>query len=183
MAPKSRTISSPASIRRLLGRWWGLAPLGPAVDDGVEGGRRGPAPAHLEVQLEGELLLGRALGQPVADPGQGLVALLRHHRRRRLLHDLLLAASRQPDPDGRVDPGLAQLEGRLVAVTAVGDEEQVVGSDQEQGGRAGEAGQIADVDHAGDEQGVAARLAQPRPQAGYAPGHVHRSVHESNSVT
>ena len=54
MAPKSRTISSPASIRRLLGRWWGLAPLGPAATMVSKEGDEAPPRRMVEVVAESQ---------------------------------------------------------------------------------------------------------------------------------
>ena len=65
-------------------------------------------------------------------------------------------------------PACAELERRLVAVAAVGDEDQVVGPDEQQGGRPGEPGEVPDVDHPGDEQGVALGLGEGLTQAGDA---------------
>ena len=67
-----------------------------------------------------------------------------------------------------VDPGRRELARRLVAVAAVGHEHQVVGPDQQQGGRPGEPGEVADVGEVGDEQGVAAGRVEARPAAGVA---------------
>jgi hypothetical protein len=73
-----------------------------------------------------------------------------------------------------LDPGLhaggGQLVGRLVLVPAVGDEEHLVGPDEEEAGRPGEPRQVPDVDEAGDEEGVDAGLGEEPAEAVDAPG-------------
>ena len=69
-ARRSRcTTSSPAlDATRSPGRAWGLAPLGPDADDRLEAVPSAPQPAHLGVELERELVLGRTRRAAAAAP-------------------------------------------------------------------------------------------------------------------
>jgi hypothetical protein len=78
------------------------------------------------------------------------------------------------DLDVDVDPGVAQLLGRLLLVPTVAHEERFVGPDQQERRRPGEAGEVADVDQTGHQQGVTARLVQLAPQPFEPRGEVHR---------
>ena len=94
-----------------------------------------------------------AAGGPVTrgrlQPEAGDAGLLRRAAR------ACCAGHRRGDLEG-LDAGGGQLLAGLLAVATVGHEEQAVGQHEQHRGRAGEAGQVADVDEAGDEEGVAA---------------------------
>ena len=92
--------------------------------------------------------------------------------------------------DVGVDAGRGQLLDGLVAVAAVGDEEQAVVGEQDDGGRAGEAGEVADVDQVGDEQGVDAGSigpgaveAAPQPLDPGRDVHLGKVSHPNNLAT
>ena len=98
-------------------------------------------------------LVGPADGvrfEPEAQPGGGDA------------EDLVLGGHREADADVGLDAGRRELLGSLVAVAAVGDQQELVGQDQQHARRAGEAGEIADVDELRDEQRVARVLARRR---------------------
>jgi hypothetical protein len=67
----------------------------------------------------------------------------------------------------------ARLIGGLVAVATVGDEDELVGQDEESRRRTGEAGEVPDVGEPGDEQGVAPGIGELLAQPPGAPGDVH----------
>ena len=61
----------------------------------------------------------------------------------------------------------------MIPVAAVGDQKCLIGQDQEQPCRSGEAGQVLNVGQFGDEEAVAAELAKTGHQPRQAAGDVH----------
>ncbi len=212
-------------MRRSLRAVVGLGPVGTGGHDRLErGAGRAQAP-HLEVEVEGDLPLGGALGQAGPDLGQGVVGDaggLGHagHLARVLgpaqvldqalggdelgvgeplggeaallgpgdvvglqaqpgdagrgrLQVVLLGPAGEADVEVEVDARRRQLLDGLVAVAAVGDEEQPVVGEQDDGRRAGEPGEVADVDQVGEEQGVASGAGEEAPQPVDPGGDVH----------
>ena len=62
---------------RAPGRWWGMAPLGPEATIVSKLVPSAPEPADLGVELEAELLLGRAVHQPGHDAARAASAMSR----------------------------------------------------------------------------------------------------------
>jgi hypothetical protein len=99
--------------------------------------------------------------------------------------DAPLLRGRAPDSDLGGHTGTGELLVRLLAVAAVGHEEEGVGEHQQQPGRSGETGEIPDVHHAGDEHGVASRGLEPLTEVGHPGGDVHgreRSRRHANNL-
>ena len=114
-----------------------------AVDEtfrGYELGIREPLPC------ESPLLRPRDAVRLDREPSHG--RCLRRER-------IALGGERETDRDLGIDPCVTELLPRLFAVTTVGDEEHVVGQDEQHRRRAGEAGHPADVDEAGHEERIA----------------------------
>jgi hypothetical protein len=150
-------------MRRVPGRWWGLAALGPPAT--IVSKLLPSAPRRrISVSSSRPKLLGPGhvvgLEAEPGQPGRGL-------------HDHVLLAL-VADLDVDVDAGGAQLLGRLLLVAAVAHEQGALGADQQQGGRAREAGQVADVDQPGDQQGITPRPVQLAPEALQPRREVHR---------
>ena len=105
---------------------------------------------------------------PVLRPGNALILQAepsagRDHRGERGV----LGGGGEPDLDADVgvDAGRAELLLRLLGVAAVGDEQRVVGRDEEHRGRAGEAGEVPDVGQLGHEERVEMLGGEPLAQA------------------
>ena len=110
--------------------------------------RWGPAPRPGTTRRRGALLRPGDVGRLEAETAD--------RRRRAAAAASALRRSPRPPRPGRRRPLAPELLGRLDAVAAVGDEHGVGRQHQEQAGRAGEPGQIADVGQAGHDQAVAA---------------------------
>ncbi len=126
----------------------------------------------------GHQLGGRepGLGEaPLLGPGD--VLRLEADARRRLQvprEDRPLLGDGATDAELRVHAHRGQLAGRLLLVAAVGHEAEPFGVDHEDGGRPGEAGEIADVGEVGDDEGVAPGVVEGGAEAVRSAPDVHR---------
>ena len=89
-------------------------------------------------------------------------------------HDLELSGLAESDLDARVDVGGSYLGAGLVAVTPVGDENQIVAAQHGHAGRPAETREPAHVGQRRDDEHVAAVVGERGPHAPGPTADVHR---------